>query len=64
MQLAAKLAERLLPLIFGLGFLAPVAAEGIKTVNLPGPLGLQPIAFGLIIGCLWGLIATITGRWL
>ncbi|MFA7596807.1 MAG: hypothetical protein WCY92_10665 [Novosphingobium sp.] len=28
------------------------------------PLGLSPVAFGLLFGGAWGLIANIRGRWL
>ena len=49
----------LLPLAFGLGFLAPVVAVVCEALGLPAPL-----AVGLAIGGGWGLIATMTGRWI
>ena len=49
----------LLPLAFGLGFLAPVLVVLCETVGVPAPLTV-----GLVIGGGWGLIATLTGRWI
>ena len=47
----------LLPLAFGLGFLAPIVAVLCDMLGLPAP-----VIVGLVIGGGWGLIATVTGR--
>ena len=49
----------LLPLAFGLGFLAPVIAVLCEAAGTPAPLGV-----GVAIGGGWGLVATLTGRWI
>lgn len=52
-----------LPLIFGVGFLAPLAAE-ILEVNGLAPFGLPPFVAGLILGTAWGAWATWRRSWL
>ncbi len=64
MEIGLKVLVKLLPLIFGIGFLAPVIASALVALEITAPLGLSPLHFGLLIGGAWGLIATITGRWL
>ncbi len=64
MELGLKALMKLLPLIFGIGFLAPVIASALVALGMTAPLGLSPLHFGFVIAGLWGLIATITGRWL
>lgn len=51
------------PLIFGLGFLAPLSAQIIHTTGWTPPFGLTPLISGLIIGGGLGLIAQIRGTW-
>jgi hypothetical protein len=51
------------PLLFGVGFLAPLIAQSLETLAWSAPLGLTPLAFGLALGGSLGLIATIRGRW-
>jgi hypothetical protein len=53
-----------MPFLFGIGFIAPLTAQLMTTWGIAAPLGLSPIAFGLIFGGLWGLYANIRGRWL
>jgi hypothetical protein len=55
---------RLGPLWFGLGFLAPVIAAALVALGIAPPLGLSPIAAGLIAGAVLGLIATLRRTWL
>ena len=55
---------RIMPLLFGVGFLAPLLAQILERMNWPAPFGLSPIVFGLLVGGLWGAFATIKGRWL
>ncbi|MEP5938140.1 MAG: hypothetical protein ABJ239_07430 [Erythrobacter sp.] len=64
MELGLKALLKLLPLIFGIGFLAPVIAAAMVALDLSGPFGLAPLQVGFVIGGSWGLIATITGRWI
>lgn len=52
------------PIIFGLGFLAPLCAQVIIKAAWTAPFGLTPLQTGLIIGGTLGLIAQIRGRWL
>ena len=51
------------PLLFGVGFLAPLIAQSLDALGWPAPLGLTPLAFGLVVGGALGLIANLRGRW-
>jgi hypothetical protein len=51
------------PLLFGLAFLAPLTAQVMDRFGWAAPMGLTPLQFGLILGAVLGLIATIRGRW-
>ncbi len=53
----------LLPLIWGLAFLAPLTAQLWQAMEWTVPFGLTPMMFGLIIGGFWGLYAQIRGTW-
>lgn len=57
-----------MPLIFGIGFLAPLIAQVIAQVigraDLTPPYGVAPLAAGLVIGGLWGAHAQFRGRWI
>ena len=64
MERAITLVMKLMPLLFALGFLVPVIAQGIERLGWTPPLGLSPLAVGLIIGGGWGLFAQLKGRWL
>ena len=61
---ALKLVVFALPLIFAIGFLAPVMAQGMIALGWGAPAGLSPLQFGLMVAGIWGLVATFTGRWL
>ena len=52
------------PLLFGIGFMAPVIAALINATGLVLPFGLAPIYVGLAIGVVWGAIATKRGAWI
>lgn len=52
------------PLLFGFGFLAPLAAQILKAMSWTPPFGLTPLMAGLILGGGLGLIAQIRGRWI
>jgi hypothetical protein len=64
MQTAVRKFFTLMPLFFGLGFIAPLVAQSMAALHLSAPFGLSPVAFGLLIGAPWGLYATMRGRWL
>ena len=51
------------PLLFGLGFLAPLIAQSLEAMSLTPPMGLSPLVLGLLVGGTLGLVATIRGRW-
>ena len=53
-----------MPFFFGIGFIAPLVAQVMALWQLPAPLGMSRIAFGLAIGGTWGLAANLRGRWL
>ena len=53
-----------MPVIFGVGFLAPVIAAFMNVGGLSNPFGIAAIYVGLAIGLTWGLIAKFTGRWI
>jgi hypothetical protein len=52
-----------LPLIFGVGFLAPLTAEILRACDV-APLGLPPLVAGLLLGTVWGGYATWRRSWL
>lgn len=64
MQAALQKLFAILPFLFGIGFLAPLIAQAMAYWGWDAPLGLSRIAFGLVIGGIWGLIATLRGRWI
>jgi hypothetical protein len=64
MQSAVQYLFRWMPLIFGVGFIAPLIAQTLAACGWDGPFGFSRIAFGLMIGIPWGLYAVLQGRWL
>jgi hypothetical protein len=54
---------KIMPLIFGLGFVAPLISECLSAMAWSRDLGLPNLAIGLAIGGIWGAIAIKTGRW-
>ena len=64
MENLLKLITTALPLLFALGFLGPVMAQGMVAAAIEAPFGLAPLSFSLIVAGAWGLFATITGRWI
>lgn len=52
------------PIAFGGAFLAPLIAQSWEAMSLPAPLGVQPLAFGLVVGLGLGVVAAVRGRWL
>ena len=63
MQSAVKQLFYWMPLLFGIGFIAPLIAQSLAWWQVPAPLGMSGIGFGLLIGAPWGLYATLRGRW-
>lgn len=55
---------RVMPLLFGLGFLGPLFAQVLTMAGWTPPMGLAPLAIGMAVGGVWGGVATLTGRWL
>ncbi len=64
MQATLKQVFYWLPFLFGIGFIAPLVAQTLAYWQWDAPWGLSRIAFGLLIGALWGLYATLRGRWI
>lgn len=52
------------PILFGIGFLAPVMAALLGATGVAAPFGLAPLHFGLMVGALLGLVARQRGTWL
>ncbi|MBT9470220.1 MAG: hypothetical protein V4514_05560 [Pseudomonadota bacterium] len=53
-----------MPLIFGIGFIAPLMTQLLDRA-LPGAAQAEwPLVAGLAIGGSWGAVANLTGRWL
>lgn len=52
------------PIIFALGFLAPLFAQTSIRLGFEAPLGLSPLVFGFVLAGILGLVAQIRGRWL
>jgi hypothetical protein len=51
------------PLLFGIGFLAPLIAQALDATSISAPLGLSSIQFGLAVAIPMGTIAKLRGRW-
>ena len=52
------------PILFGIGFLAPMIAAILELARLSGPFGLSPIQFGLVLGIVLGAVARRRKTWL
>ena len=55
---------RLMPFLFGIGFLAPLIAQVLERSGGSAALPVPPVILGLAVGGLWGAYATWKGRWL
>lgn len=53
-----------LPVLFGIGFIAPVIAAFMNIGGMAEPFGVTAIYYGLAVGLIWGLVAKFTGRWM
>jgi hypothetical protein len=52
------------PVLFGIGFIAPLIAQSLEANSLSAPFGFSNIAFGLVLGTLLGAVAKLRGRWI
>jgi hypothetical protein len=63
-QAATRHLFRWMPLLFGVGFIAPLIAQTLAAWDIAAPFGMSRVAIGLLIGVPWGLYAMLRGRWL
>jgi hypothetical protein len=52
------------PVLFGIGFVAPLIAQTLDATTIAAPLGLTNIQAGLIAGLALGSIAKLRGKWI
>lgn len=52
------------PILFGIGFLAPLIAATLDLAEISGLAGLSPIQFGLVVGIVLGAVARRRKTWL
>jgi hypothetical protein len=52
------------PLLFGVGFIAPVVAQSLDAAPASAPPGLSNLQLGLAVGFTMGAVAQLRGRWL
>jgi hypothetical protein len=54
----------LMPLWFGIGFIAPLMAQIITACGLEASFPVAPIFVGLAVGIAWGGSTVVRGRWI
>ncbi|RIJ20341.1 hypothetical protein D1224_14515 [Henriciella barbarensis] len=54
---------KLSPMIFGLGFLTPLAAQILQSSKVTLPFGMPPLLAGLLIAMAFTIPAQLRGRW-
>lgn len=52
------------PLLFGIGFVAPLCAQTLEASSIQAPFGISPIAVGLAVGIASGTVAKFRGSWI
>jgi hypothetical protein len=52
------------PLLFGIGFIAPLIATLVTRSGLEPSFGLSPIWLGVVLGGAWGVCAKFRGSWI
>jgi hypothetical protein len=52
------------PLLFGIGFVAPLLAQSMDAASLAAPAGMTNLQFGLVVGVVTGSVAKMRGRWI
>ncbi len=53
-----------MPVFFGFAFFGPLFAQVMDRLEWHAPLELSTLAFGMIIGGSWGVLAFIRGSWI
>ena len=51
------------PVLFALGFLAPLIAQSLERAEVSVVAGFSELQFGLMIALPLGLVAKLRGRW-
>ena len=64
MEVAIARLMKVMPFLFGIGFVAPCIAQIITRLGLMPPGSISPVAFGLLVGGGWGMLTNIRGRWI
>ena len=64
MQSFVEILVHYLPLLFGIGFIAPLTDQVMRATGLALPFGIPSLAAGLVLGLAWGGYATVTRRWI
>ena len=64
MDTAVARLMKVMPFLFGIGFIAPCIAQIVPGAARGLGLAMSPVAFGLLVGGSWGLVTTYRGRWL
>lgn len=52
------------PVLFGIGFIAPLVAQSLDAASVSAPMGLSPVQLGLVIGISLGGVARLRGTWI
>ncbi|HIG22366.1 MAG TPA: hypothetical protein EYQ28_07580 [Henriciella sp.] len=52
------------PMLFGLGFLTPLAAQLLIASNMSLPFGMSPLLAGFLLAMALAVPAQIRGRWI
>ena len=53
-----------MPILFGFLFFGPLFAQIMDKLGWTAPFGVSTLAFGLIIGGAWGILAFFRGSWI
>jgi hypothetical protein len=64
MKSALLLLFKCLPLIMGLGFVAPLIGQSLLALGVERLWSVPALYLGIAIGGIWGGVATKTGRWI
>ncbi len=57
-------ASRWGPVLFGVGFVAPLVAQSLDAAAVSAPFGLGSLTFGLAVGISLGAVAKVRGSWI
>ncbi|MBV9332087.1 MAG: hypothetical protein JOZ55_11085 [Alphaproteobacteria bacterium] len=52
------------PVLFGVGFLAPLIATLVTRGGIASHFGVSALQAGIVIGASWGLYAKLRGSWI